>query len=126
VPGWITLLPAIPLILANLAALIVSIILIVRHRTTPAILAMIGFALLFLLRIADLVRSPVAALLAEQGGIRYFLVANTSIGCCRSAIYAVAIALLVVAIYRAVAGGRAAQPYQDNDEPTEVSPEEVM
>jgi hypothetical protein len=125
-PGWITLLPAIALILADLAALVASIILIVRHRTTPAILATIGFALLLMSRIADIGRSPLAALLAEQGGMRYFLAANTSIGCCRSAVYAVAIALLVIAIYRAIAGDPAAQPYQDNGDSTEESPEEAM
>jgi hypothetical protein len=126
VPGWITLLPAIPLILVNLAGLTVSTILVVRHRTTPAILALLGFALLLLLSLANLGRGPLTTLLVREAGVRNFLVANTSIGCCCSAIDAVAIALLVVAIYRAVAGTHAAQPSEADDGPAEASPEEAM
>lgn len=125
VPSWITLLPAIPLILANLAGLVVSIILVIRHRTTPATLALIGFALLALLSLANLGRSPLATLLVGHGGVRDFLLANTSIGCCCSAIDAIAITLLVVAIYRAVAGASASQPPADPDS-AEASPQEAM
>ena len=110
---------------ALISSTVVSVILVMRHRTTPATLALIGFALLALLSLANLGRNPLATLLVGQGGVRYYLLANTSIGCCCSAVDAVAIALLVVAIYRAVGGANGSQP-PAGDDSAEASPQEAM
>ncbi|NLE43297.1 MAG: hypothetical protein GX620_01145 [Chloroflexi bacterium] len=100
--SFLTLLPNLPILLVHLAGLVASIVLMVRKRGPASTLALIGFAVLFLLDIASLGRGPLITLLIEQAGIEQYLVANAGVGCCCSTFHVAAMVCLIVAIWRAI------------------------
>lgn len=101
---FLTLLPALPILLVYLAGVVVAIILLIRHKSTPAILALIGFAILLLLDLASFGRAPLISAIARQGGMQQFVAVNTGVGCCCNLINMAAITCLIVGIWQAVAG----------------------
>jgi len=103
----ITFLPSIPILLVHLTGVIAAIVLLFRKKGSASILALVGFALLFLLDVASFGRAPLAGLLGDQLGIEQYIVANAGIGCCCSVFDVAAIVCLVMAIWQAVTGGAA-------------------
>lgn len=106
VPGFVNLLPLLPTLLVHLVGVVVAIILLVRieRRRTPAIFALLGFALLFIRDLANVVRGPLIGLLSHRtaAGIR---LASVGVGCCYSIFDVVAIVCLIIAIWQAMSGG---------------------
>ena len=103
-PWYPVILPALPILIVHLAGLVVAIILVIRHKSTPAILALVGFALRFILDLTNFGRSSLIRLLADQMGMRQFLAANTGIGCCCSVIDVIAFVCIIIALWQAVSG----------------------
>jgi hypothetical protein len=102
---FLNVLPALPILLVHLAGVVVAIILLMRHKSTPAILALVGFAILLLLGLASFGRAPLISAIARQGGgLQQFAAVNTGVGCCCNLINMAAVACLIVAIWQAVAG----------------------
>lgn len=101
---YATIISALPILLVHLAGVVVAVILLVRRRSTPAILALVGFGVLFVVDIANFGRSPLVGLLARQGGMNWLWIANTGIGCCCSIFDVAAIVCLIVALWQAVSG----------------------
>ncbi|OQY21835.1 MAG: hypothetical protein DRJ03_19185 [Chloroflexi bacterium] len=93
-----------PILLAHLAGVVVAVILLTRHRGTPAILALVGFAVLFLLDLASFAREPLIRFLSSQVGMRQFVLVNTSVGCCCSIFNIIAVVCLIIALWQAVSG----------------------
>lgn len=109
--GFLTLLPTLPILLAHLAGAIAAAMLLSRYqqKRSPALLALIGFGVLFLTDLAGFARSPLANLLSRQTpGIQRFWAVNTSLGCCCSVIDVAAIICLIVALWQAISGPDAA------------------
>jgi hypothetical protein len=105
-PWYILVLPTLPVLLAYLAGVVVAVILVVRHRSTPAILALVGFGVLFLVALAGLGHGPLSRFLAEGGGMGRFGV-DAGVGCCCSVFDVIAVVCLIVAVWQAVSGGGA-------------------
>ena len=107
VPGFANLLPLLPTLLAHLTGVAVAIILLVRleSRRTPAVFALLGFALLSILDLANVARGPLIRLLSHRtvSGIR---LASVGVGCCYSVFDVVAVVCLIVAIWQAALGRR--------------------
>jgi len=111
VPGFVNLLPLFPTLLAHLAGVVVAVVLLVRfeRRRTPAILALLGFALLAILDLASAAQGPLIRLLSRRtvSGIR---LASVGIGCCYSIFDVAAAACLIIAIWQATSGTGAGKP----------------
>jgi len=111
------------MILVHLGGLIVAIILLVRRRSTPAILALVAFGLLLVTSFASLFRGALINQFASQ--MRYgqigWLVAG--IGCCCSILDVIAFICLIVAIWQAVSGVR---PAVSTGVDTEAVPAETV
>jgi hypothetical protein len=116
-PWYVTILPVLPILLAHLAGIVVAVILLVRHGGTPAILALIGFGVLFVADLAGFAGGPLVGLLASQ--TRQFLIANVGVGCCCSVLDVVAIVCLIVAIWQAVSGAAAGETVEEIEEAVE-------
>ena len=105
VPGFVNLLPLLPALLAHLAGVVVAIILLVRleRRRTPALFALVGFALLSILDLANVARRPLIRLLYHRtvSGIR---LASVGVGCCYGIFDVVAVVCLIIAIWQAMSG----------------------
>jgi len=119
-PWYVTILPVLPILLVHLAGLVVAIILLVRRGGTPAILASIGFGVLFIVDLANLGRGPLVRLLTEQA--RQFVIVNTSAGCCCSIFDVTAVVCLIVALWQAVSGTGTERTAEELEE----VPEEVV
>jgi type III secretory pathway component EscS len=104
-PWYFLLLSALPILLAHLAGAIVAVVLLVRQKqkSTPAILALIGFGLLFILDLADFGRDPLIGWLGRRA-VRQFWTINTGIGCCCGIFDVAAAVCLIVALWQAIAG----------------------
>lgn len=104
VPGVVNLLPLLPVLFAHLAGVVVAIILLVRSegRRTPATLSLLGFALLFILDLANVVQGPLIGLLSRRTATGIRLV-TVGVGCCYSVFDATAILCLIIAIWQALA-----------------------
>lgn len=104
-PGSIQLLPAIPILLAHLAGVVVAIVLVVRRkeRPIPAILAAVGFGLLLALDVANFAREPLIGFIGHRtaAGVRLTV---TSVGCCCSAVDVAATVCLIIAMAQALSG----------------------
>ena len=103
----VTILPFVsmlPILLVHLAGVVVAIILLVRHRGTPAIMALVGFAVLFIMDLVSFSRPRLTMFLARQVGMRQFAFVNTGVGCCCSVFDVLAIVCLIVAIWQAASG----------------------
>jgi hypothetical protein len=102
VPGFLDLLPAIPVLLAHLAGMVVAIILLVRQQGKRAagILALIGFALLVIFDLVGFAQGSLIRFLSRRTatGIR---LAHISVACCCNIFDLAAIACLIVAIWQA-------------------------
>lgn len=122
-PWYVTILPALPILLAHLAGIVVAVILLVRHGGTPAILALIGFGVLFVADLAGFAGGPLVGLLASQ--TRQFLIANVGVGCCCSVLDVVAIVCLIVAIWQAVSGAAAGETVEEVVGVLVEAPEEI-
>lgn len=105
IPGFVNLLPLLPALLAHLTGVVFAIILLVRieRRRTPAIFALLGFALLAILDLANVARGPLIGLLSHRAaaGVR---LASIGVGCCYSVFDVVAIVCLIIAIWQAMSG----------------------
>jgi hypothetical protein len=112
------LIPRVVALLAYLVGLVVAIILLVRAKGTAAILAVIGFGLLVLIGIGQIVLSlpPVSRELYRAVWSVWVL------NCCCSILDLGAIVCLIVAIWQAVSGmgaGDVAEEAAYTDEPLE-------
>ncbi len=114
-PGLATLLPLIPLLLVHLTGIVVAVVLLGRQdrRREPALLALAGFTLLFLVTLANFARRPLIVQLARQTGAR-IVPLNTAISCCYSVFQVAGGLCLIVAIWQAVTG---AEPPEMATEP---------
>jgi len=119
------ILPRIPFILAYLAGLIVAIILAARYKSRAAILALVGFAVLFVMSLVGFGRAPLVAALARRAGPRGMVTAATGVNCCCGAIDVLALVCLIVALWQAVSGagrkGKAPRP-EASEEPLPQTP----
>lgn len=102
---WFTL----PLYLALLAGTIVAIVLLVRHRSLPAGLALAGFGGLFLLRILSQVwdRFLVRRLMTRgMPGVPFenLMWVRPASGCCCNVVGALAFVCLLIGFWKAVTG----------------------
>lgn len=104
---YITILPVLPILLVHLAGVVVAIVLLVRHRGTPAILALAGFGVLFIVDLVSFGKAPLIRFLARQTGMRQLV--NTSVGCCCSVFDMLAIVCLIVALWQTVSGAAAGE-----------------
>ncbi len=114
-PGLVTLLPLIPLLLVHLTGIVVAVVLLGRQerRRGPALLALAGFTLFFLVTLANFARRPLIVQLARQTGAR-IVPLNTAISCCCSVFQVAGGLCLIVAIWQAVAGR---EPLEADTEP---------
>lgn len=110
ISGFTNLLPAIPVLLAHVAGMVVATILVLRPKTkrTAGLLALSGFALLVILDLAEFAQGPLIRLLSNRTarGIR---LAHVSVGCCCSAVDIAAIVCLIVAIWQTMLRNEAQQ-----------------
>jgi len=104
---YVTVLPALPLILVHLAGVVVAIVLLVRRSGTPAILSLAGFGVLFVMDLVSFARNPLMRFLIAQAGLRQILLVDTGVNCCCSLLNMIALACLVVAIWQAVSAAAA-------------------
>ena len=108
ISDFANLLPAIPVLLAHVAGMVVAIILVLRPKTkrTAGLLALSGFALLVILDLAEFAQGPLIRLLSNQTarGIR---LAHVSVGCCCGAVDIAAIVCLIVAIWQTMSSNEA-------------------
>ena len=102
-PGFVDMLPTVPILLAHLSGVVVAAVLLLRqrHRSVPAILAVAGFGLLLLTDLAAFARGPLINLIARRtaGGIR---LAVTGVGCCCSIFDVAATICLIIALTQAL------------------------
>ncbi len=111
-PGFETLIPLLPVLLVHLAGVIVAVILLVRlkRRRGPAVLALVGFTLLLLLDLANFARGWLIGLIAFRTAAfgydlqRGFVLASTGVGCCYSVLQVAGGLCLIVAIWQALVG----------------------
>lgn len=108
VPGFVTVLPLVPLLFVHITGTIVAIVLLFRHekRRGPAMLALVGFTLLILADLASVAQGALISLLARDIAMGIGL-ASASVGCCFSVFEVAAVLCLIVAIWRAVSGAGA-------------------
>ena len=108
ISGVTNVLPAVPVLLAHVAGLVVAIILVLRPKTqrTAGLLALAGFGLLVILDLAEFAQGPLIRLLSNQTarGIR---LAHISVGCCCSAVDIAATVCLIVAMWQAMSSNEA-------------------
>jgi hypothetical protein len=122
VTSYAGLVPYAAALLAHLAGLVVAIILLVRAKRTPAILAVVGFALLVLINLAQLIlRLPpvVRSLAFGNPAWTWFL------NCCCSVFDAGAIACLIVAIWQALSAAGVGEVVAGGDEEVAGGDEEM-
>lgn len=105
----LTYIAHIALTLAYLAGLIVAILLLVRVKGTPAILATVAFGVLFLASLGDLLRIAfLQALIVRLLEIRTIHLPRVAGGfeCCCGILQLAAIVCLIIAIWQAVVGSK--------------------
>lgn len=101
---YVSLITPIGAMLAHLAGLVVAIILLVRVKGTPAILAAVGFALLTLISLAQIILRIPAVITSLYRGPRWI---GWPLNCCCGLLDVAAVVCLIVAIWQAVAGANA-------------------
>jgi hypothetical protein len=129
-PAWYALLiPHVAALLAHLAGLVIAVVLLVRARSRAAVLAVVGFTLLVLIAIAQIVLGlpAVSWELVQAEWLIWVL------NCCCSIIDVIAIACLISAIWQAVSAGiggvKPAQepaPTVEDWEESEEAPQEAV
>jgi len=101
-PGFLNMLPAIPVLLAHLAGLVVALIFFLRQerKSIPSILALMGFGLLLVLDVAKFAQGPLVRFLSRRtvAGVPS---AVAGVGRCCSIVDAAAVVCLIVAIWQA-------------------------
>ncbi len=104
--GWASIVPQLLYVFVYLAGLIVAIILAVRSKSTAGILAVIAFALLFVMSLLSFARGP---LIGALGGreINAFVWSTAGVGCCCGLLDVAAVVLLIIALWKAIGGGKA-------------------
>ncbi len=109
--AYLMLIPRLVLLLVYLAGLVVAILLLVRAKSTAAILAAVAFGLLILVSLGQIVLSlpPVAEQLFFTS---QWL--SLSLSCCCSLFDVAAIVCLIVALWQAVSGTSAKETEQES------------
>jgi hypothetical protein len=122
-PVYAVLIPYVAAMLAHLAGLAVAIFLLIRSKGKAAILAALGFALLILINIGQIVLAlpPVSGWLFSVGPWLIW-----ALYCCCSILDMVAIACLIIAIWQAVLGTDTGDVAQEAAYTTEFSEKEVV
>jgi hypothetical protein len=106
------IIPYLAALLAHLAGLVAAIILLIRSRTTPALLSVVGFAVLAMFDVFQFVLGmpPVFEVWAPSAMAWLWI-----INCCCSVFNVAAIACIIVAIWQAISGagvgGMMAEPW---------------
>ena len=118
---YVTWLPVIPVLLVHLAGVITASVLLLRRRTTPALLALLGFGALFVATLADLARQPLLMLLPPRMSLSQVALTNAGLGCCCSLLDVLAFTALLVALWQGTPTEAPAQA----DEVVEATWEEV-
>ena len=113
------LVPLAATLLVHLAGLIVAIILLVRVKGTPAILATVAFGLLLVQDIGLIVRSAfLDQYIVRQMGFRTISWAMGGLGCCCSLFNLAAFVCLIIALWQALSG----QTVEEAEAPTFEEP----
>jgi hypothetical protein len=118
---YAVLISRIAVLLAHLVGLVVAVILLARSKHRAALLATVGFGLLALIGVAQIVLAlpPVSGELVRTAWLIWAL------NCCCSVLDVVAAACLIVAIWQAVSGSGAAGETSQEPVYTEESWEEA-
>ncbi|MFQ6100547.1 MAG: hypothetical protein ACE5OS_04855 [Anaerolineae bacterium] len=91
------------LLIAHLAGLVVAVILLIRIKGTPAILATIAFALSFIRDIGAIMRVAfLDRVILQRAAFRTLPWAQGGLGCCCGLLDLIAVVCLIVAIWQAV------------------------
>ncbi len=102
--SWFVILPVLPILLAYLGGVVVALILVIRQRSLPAILALIGFTVLAAMVLFNLFRAPVVEFMARRRPFRGLGVSHAILGCCCSVFDVAAIVCLIIALWQALTG----------------------
>jgi|YNPNPStandDraft_1061719.scaffolds.fasta_scaffold00547_6 hypothetical protein len=102
--SWFVILPVLPILLAYLGGVTVALILVIRQRSLPAILALIGFTVLAAMVLFNFLRAPVIEFMVRGRIFRNPGVAHAGLGCCCSVFDVAAIVCLITALWQALAG----------------------
>jgi hypothetical protein len=106
------LLPALPVLLIQLAGVVVAAIVLARRRSTSAILALAGFGVMFVVGRANLARPALVSGLSSSGlgsaGLGGYLAIQAGVGCCCSLFDVAALVCLIVALWRGLGPDQAA------------------
>lgn len=107
------------IVLAHLAGLVVGIILLVRKKGTPAILATVAFGTLFVLDIARILQGDVIIprLLLRQLAARNYPWAVGVFNCCCGLFDLIAIGCLIAALWSSIAGPAAKTTEEEEGTP---------
>ena len=100
--------------IAHLAGLVVAIILLLKVKGTPAILATVAFGLLFIQDIGAIMRSTfLDRLIIRQMVAGRTLWALNGLGCCCGALDLIATVCLIVAVWQAVSATAAEETAEE-------------
>ena len=100
--------------IAHLAGLVVAIILLLKVKGTPAILATVAFGLLFIQDIGSIMRSAfLDRLIIRQMVAGRTLWALNSLGCCCGALNLIATVCLIIAVWQAVSATAAEETVEE-------------
>jgi len=113
--------PHVVAVLAYLAGLVVAIILLIRTKARAATLALVGFALLMLITLGQIVLS-LPQLTREFVRVQWLV---WVLSCCCSVLHLAAIVCLIVAIWQAVTGAGKKDAAGDVVYPDEIGEEWV-
>ncbi len=104
IPQFLQYIPRVILTLAHLAGLIVAIMLLMRKKGTPAILATVAFGLAFVMDIGQMLQNlAIAPMLFRQLGYDSGTYALFGLNCCCGLFDLIAVACLIVALWQALA-----------------------
>ena len=96
------------LAIAHLAGVVVAVILLIKYKGTPAILATVAFGLSFIQDLVALLRTVFlnTAIMSAVGDFETAILANGILDCCCNILSVIGLVCLILAIWQAVAGKR--------------------
>lgn len=102
--AWANVVPQLLYVLVFLAGLVVTIIVAVRSKSSAGTLAVIAFALLFVMSLLNFARGPLVGWIGDSGGLDAYVWSTAGVGCCCGSLDVVAYVLLIIALSKALGG----------------------